>query len=67
MDNETEKKKSGRGGKRAGAGRKKGARVYKHISIVGTVGEVSTIKTRAKEAEKTVSRYIIEGLGVSEK
>lgn len=58
-----EKKYTGRGGYHGG-GRKKLPpelkKVYKTISISGTPEEIENLKQKAKEKNKTVSRYVIE-------
>ena len=48
------------GGRRSGSGRKKSGKKYKTLSMCGTENELNEIKGKAVEAEKTVSRFIIE-------
>lgn len=66
----------GRGGYRPGAGRKPGMtfpegyrrdpdkvrKVYAFATIAGTPEEIARLKERAREAGKTVSRFVLDGL-----
>lgn len=60
---ENEKKK--RGGKKEGAGRPflpKGTAITKTISICGSEKEITVLRSKADENNKSVSRYIFEEL-----
>lgn len=52
------------GGKRNGAGRKKGEIVYKTISVTLPVEELEVLQCEAKKREMTVSRFISKYLGL---
>lgn len=52
------------GGKREGAGRKKGDIVYKTISICLPEEEVKILQESAKNQKMTVSRFISKYLGL---
>lgn len=48
------------GGKRFGAGRKKTGKKNRLLTISGTEHEVDSIRERARENKKTISRFVIE-------
>ena len=52
------------GGKREGAGRKKGEVVYKTISISLPEDEMKVLQEAAKNQKMTVSRFISKYLGL---
>jgi hypothetical protein len=52
------------GGKREGAGRKKGEVVYKTISISLPEDEMKILQQAAENQQMTVSRFIIKYLGL---
>ena len=52
------------GGKREGAGRKKGEVVYKTISISLPEDEMQVLQEAAKNQKMTVSRFISKYLGL---
>lgn len=54
--------KTTRGGVRLGAGRKRQDTEPRNttIAISGTATEVATLKQKAKESGKTISRFVIE-------
>ena len=52
------------GGKRDGAGRKKGEVVYKTISISLPEDEIKVLQEAAKNQKMTVSRFISKYLGL---
>lgn len=52
------------GGKREGAGRKKGDIVYKTISITLPAEELEVLQNAAKSQKMTVSRFISKYLGL---
>ena len=53
------------GGKRKGAGRKKGDVVYKTFSIVLPAAEAELLKEYARKEKLSVSRFISMALGLS--
>ena len=53
------------GGKREGAGRKKGNVVYKTFSVVLPVAEADLLKEYARKEKLSVSRFISKALGLS--
>jgi peroxiredoxin len=52
------------GGKREGAGRKKGDVIYKTISIVLPEEEIEILKEHAVKQNMTVSRFVSKYLGL---
>ena len=52
------------GGKREGAGRKKGDIVYKTFSVVLPAAEAELLKDFARREKLTVSRFISKAIGV---
>lgn len=48
------------GGARKGAGRKATGKQYHVMSITGTKEELDIIRQKAKEANKSISRYVID-------
>ena len=59
---EAEKKKDGRGGARAGCGRKATGRqkIYATTAIAGTPEEIEKLKKAAADAGKSVSRFVLD-------
>ena len=59
-------KKSGRGGRREGAGRKKipesERKKFRTVSISGTENEIAVLKKQAAENGKSLSGYILDEL-----
>lgn len=52
------------GGKREGAGRKKGNTVYKTISVSLPEDELAVLQDAARQQDMTVSRFISKYLGL---
>ena len=48
------------GGARPGAGRKKTGKIHVTMSIVGHRDEIAMIREQAKQADKSISRYVID-------
>ena len=55
-------KKSGRGGARPGAGRHSTGRrvIFTNTTISGSPEEIALLKSKAKEAGKSVSRFVLD-------
>jgi len=62
MDGE---KKDGRGGARPGAGRPATGRkvIFSTTTISGSAEEIALLKQKAKDAGKSVSRYVLDWVG----
>lgn len=58
-------KKDGRGGARPGAGRPATGRkvIFSTTTISGSAEEIALLKQKAKEAGKSVSRYVLDWVG----
>lgn len=57
MENENSKNW---GGSRKGAGRKATGKQYHVMSVTGSKEELDVIRQKAKSAEKSISRYLID-------
>ncbi len=64
MELEEDKLKHGRGGPRKGAGRPNTGRltIYKNTTISGKPEEIEALKKKAEDADKSLSRYILDEL-----